>query len=302
MKYAACLVLSLAFTMTFAQGEERLLRINDTEINVRIVGRGSPILIVHGGPGLNHTYFLPHVDKLASSHRLIFIDQRACGKSACVFDSTRMSLNWFVKDMEAVRRKLKLGRVSVLAHSWGGLLGMLYAAKYPENIRSLIISNSVSPRAGEYEAQINQIINSRYNKKDSMRRAQTLQSTAFRDGDLEAYQSLFKISFKQSFYDTSYVDSLHLVLPVDFLKKRKMLFLMAKELSAYDFYPDLKKISCRTLIIHGDFDAIPLELAQTINRSIYASTLVVIKHAGHFPFIEQQTAFFSAVEKFLAKK
>jgi len=160
----------------------------------------------------------------------------------------------------------------------------------------------VSPKAGEYEAQIDQTINSRYSKKDSTLRARTLQSTAFREGDLEAYKLLFKISFKQSFYDTAYIDSLNLVLPKDFLQKRKMLFLMAKELSAYDFYPDLKKINCRTLIIHGDFDAIPLELAQRINKSIHGSTLVVIKHAGHFPFIEQKTAFIDAVEKFLSKK
>jgi proline iminopeptidase len=303
MKYLVCSILFVALSnMAFAQGEERLLKINGTEINVRIIGRGSPVLVVHGGPGLNHSYFLPHFHKLAIKHQLIFIDQRACGKSSGTLDSAQMTLDWLVKDMEAIRKELKLGKVSVLAHSWGGLLGMLYASRYPESIRSLILSNSVSPKVGEYDQQTNQIVNKRYSKQDSALRAQTLKSNAFREGDLEAYSLLFKVSFKQSFFTKSYIDSLNLALPTDFVQKRKTLFFMAKELSDYDFYPDLKKINCRTLIIHGDFDAIPIELAQNINKSIRKSTLAVIKNAGHFPFIEQRSTFFNTVENFLAQK
>lgn len=303
MKCLVCSILLVTLShMAFAQGEERLLKINGTEINVRIIGKGSPLLVVHGGPGLNHSYFLPHFNKLSSKHRLIFIDQRACGKSAGSLDSTQMSLDWFVKDMEAVRIELKLGKVSVLAHSWGGLLGMLYASKYPESIRSLILSNSVSPKVGEYDRQTNQIVNSRYSKEDSILRSETLQSKSFRDGDLEVYKLLFKISFKQSFFNKRYIDSLNLLLPSDFIQKRKTLFFMTKELSNYDFYFDLRKINCPTLIIHGDYDAIPIELAQNINKSIRKSTLVVIKNAGHFPFIEEKSAFFNRVENFLAPK
>lgn len=303
MKCLVCSILLVTLShMAFAQGEERLLKINGTEVNVRIIGKGSPLLVVHGGPGLNHSYFLPHFNKLSSKHRLIFIDQRACGKSAGSLDSTQMSLDWFVKDMEAVRIELKLGKVSVLAHSWGGLLGMLYASKYPESIRSLILSNSLSPKVGEYDRQTNQIVNSRYSKEDSIFRSETLQSKSFRDGDLEVYKLLFKISFKQSFFNKRYIDSLNLLLPSDFIQKRKTLFFMTKELSNYDFYFDLRKINCPTLIIHGDYDAIPIELAQNINKSIRKSTLVVIKNAGHFPFIEEKSAFFNRVENFLAPK
>lgn len=303
MKYLVYSMLLVAVSnMASAQGEERLLRVNGTEINVRIIGKGSPIMVVHGGPGLNHSYFLPHFKKLASKHRLIFIDQRACGQSSGSLDSAQMSLDWFVKDMEAIRKELKLGKVSVLAHSWGGLLGMLYASRYPESIRSLIISNSVSPKVGEYDKQTNQIVNSRYSKEDSTLRAQTLKSKAFKEGDLEAYGLLFKVSFKQSFFNRSYIDSLNLALPPDFVQKRKVLFFMSKELSDYNFYPELNKIKCRTLIIHGDFDAIPIELAQNINKSIHASTLSVIKDAGHFPFIEQKISFFKVVEDFLANE
>jgi proline iminopeptidase len=303
MKYLLTSALLLtALNTGFTQGVERLLKVNNTEINVRVVGRGSPILIVHGGPGLNHTYFLPHLIKLANEHQLIFIDQRACGKSSGTLDSTQMSFNWLVNDMEAIRQQLKLGKVSILAHSWGTLLGLLYGVCYPENIRYLIIANSVSPKSGEYDQRTNEIINSRYSKADSMLRDQTLRSQAFERGDVEAYNLLIKLSFKQTFYNELYIDSLNLMLPSDFLQKRNVLFFMSKELSAYDFYPQLKKIKCRTLIIHGDYDAIPVELSQKINHAIFHSKLLVIKNAGHFPFIEQSEKFVSAVNKFLNGK
>jgi proline iminopeptidase len=301
MKKIVCSIFLLVSAyFVWAQGEERLLNVNGTEINVRIVGSGSPILIVHGGPGLNHTYFLPHFTTLAKRHKLIFIDQRACGKSSGHLDSTQMNLRLFVEDMEAVRKELKLGKVSVVAHSWGGLLGILYASRYPEHISSLVLSNSVSPKSGEYDQQASETTKSRYSRVDSLLQAEILTSEEFKSGHINAYQLLFKIVFKQSFKNQLYSDSLNLTLPPDFMQKRNVLFLMSKELFSYDFYPELKKVKCPTLIIHGDYDAIPLALAQQIKRSIQHSVLLVIKDVGHFPFIEQKSIFFNAVENQIA--
>ncbi|MBX2913704.1 MAG: alpha/beta fold hydrolase [Cyclobacteriaceae bacterium] len=302
MKYLIySLFIVFAMNGPVAKGQERLVNVNNVEINVRTIGKGSPILIVHGGPGLNHSYFLPHFKELESKYQLVFIDQRACGKSSGNLDSTQMTIDWFVRDIEAVRKELKLGKVSVLAHSWGGLLGMLYAARYPQNIRSLIISNSVSPKQGEYDQQINQTVSGRYSYEDSTLRSQTINSKAFKEGDLEVYKILFKISFKQTFKEQAYIDSLNLYLPSDFHQKRKTLDFMSKELASYNFYPQLKRIKCRTLIIHGDYDAIPVDLAQNLNRSISLSQLFVISNAGHFPFIEQKRVFFDLIERFISK-
>ncbi len=294
----------LAFVLNFAhrgvaQNTEHLLQINSTEINVRVIGKGAPVMVVHGGPGLNHTYFLPHLQKLADTHKLIFIDQRSCGNSAEILDSAQMTLDWLIRDMEVVRSELNLGKVTVLAHSWGGLLGMLYASMYPESIRSLILVNSVSPKFGEFDMVTNRITISRYNQEDSALRAQILTSAALSSGDLRAYNQLFRLSFKQSFYDQRFIDSLNLILPNDFVQKRKALSFMSNELAAYDFYPDLKKIKCPTLILHGDYDAIPLELPQKIHRTITTSKLVVIQDAGHFPFIERNQDFVTKVRHFL---
>lgn len=151
-KILSVLVIVFCSYTSPGQGIERLLKINGTELNVNSIGQGRPILVVHGGPGLNHNYFLPHLQKLAATHRLILIDQRACGKSSAALDSSQMTLDWLLRDMESIRNELKLGRVSVMAHSWGGLLGLLYASRYPNSVNALILANTVSPKVGEFQS------------------------------------------------------------------------------------------------------------------------------------------------------
>lgn len=276
-----------------------LMKVNGTELFVRDVGKGSPIIIVHGGPGLSHDYFLPQLMDLAQNHRLIFYDQRASGKSSAELDSTQMRLNEFVRDIDAIRIALKLDKVTVMAHSWGGLLAMKYAVAYPSSLRSLILLNTVAPKSGEFDKEIAANAKSRTTKTDSTRRANILSSPQFKAGDPQAMSDLFKLTFGLSFYDKSYLDSLTMVLPPDFMQKRSKLFMLRKDLSQYDLYDDIKRIAVPTLIVHGDFDSIPMEVAQKIQASIPKSKLVVIKGAGHFPFVEKRVEFNKQVNAFL---
>src|SRR5688572_792263 len=79
-----------------SQDTEGLLPINGTELQVKTIGSGSPIIVVHGGPGLNYSYFLPQLADLSKKHRLIFFDQRASGKSSADLDSAQMTLEMMV--------------------------------------------------------------------------------------------------------------------------------------------------------------------------------------------------------------
>jgi proline iminopeptidase len=56
-------------------------------------GKGEPILFVHGGPGLNHSYFLPFMNRLAGSYHLIYYDQKSCGQAEIPTDTSDMRLD-----------------------------------------------------------------------------------------------------------------------------------------------------------------------------------------------------------------
>src|SRR5712671_1297834 len=90
-------------------------------IYYKIIGRGTPLLIAHGGPGASHDYLLPHLLPLMRTHKLIFIDERGSGRSSKVEDTKQYTVANNIDDIEAVRAALGLGKISLLGHSAGGV-------------------------------------------------------------------------------------------------------------------------------------------------------------------------------------
>ncbi|MEK7251534.1 MAG: alpha/beta fold hydrolase, partial [Bacteroidota bacterium] len=89
--------------------EEGFTQINGTQLFYKIIGKGTPIVILHGGPGLDHSYLLPQMAELAKTHKLIFFDQRASGKSSVDSDTNSMTMKNLVEDVEGIRKAFKLG-------------------------------------------------------------------------------------------------------------------------------------------------------------------------------------------------
>src|SRR5215831_14176590 len=82
-------------------------------IYYKSIGNGPPLLVVHGGPGASHDYFLPYLLPLARKHRVVFIDERGSGRSEKLEDAKLYTVENMVEDVEAVRRSLDLGRVAL---------------------------------------------------------------------------------------------------------------------------------------------------------------------------------------------
>src|ERR1700723_575446 len=111
------------------------------------VGKGEPLVIVHGGPGGSHDYFLPYLLPLARLNKLIFIDERGSGRSQKLDDPAGYTVENMVEDVEAVRQGLVLGKITLLGHSYGGVLAQAYALKYQKNFRHLILCSTFASTA-----------------------------------------------------------------------------------------------------------------------------------------------------------
>src|SRR6059058_5791936 len=127
----------------FAQ-QEGFVDANGIMIYYKIMGRGEPLMIVHGGPGASHDYFLPYLLPLARHHKLVFIDERGSGRSQKLEDASGYTVENMVEDVEAVRVALRLGQVTLLGHSYGGALAQAYALKYQKNLSHLILGSTWS--------------------------------------------------------------------------------------------------------------------------------------------------------------
>src|SRR6202045_2752978 len=106
------------------------------------IGIGKPLVILDGGPGASHEYLLPHLLPLARNNRLIFIDERGSGRSQRLENPSGYTVENMVEDVEAVRQALGLGQISLLGHSYGGLLAQAYALKYQKNLSALILGST----------------------------------------------------------------------------------------------------------------------------------------------------------------
>jgi proline-specific peptidase len=106
-------------------------------------GDAIPLLCLHGGPGANWLHMKPY-EALAQERRVVFYDQLGAGNSAIEVehDPSMWAAELFVEEVGVVREALGLERVHVLGHSWGGMLGMQYAATQPDGLVSLIAESS----------------------------------------------------------------------------------------------------------------------------------------------------------------
>ncbi len=301
MFFAAILCFAAFFNLSCQKSppllvEEGLREINGTQLYTKIMGKGEAIVILHGGPGMDHTYFLPQMAELAKTHKLILFDQRVSGRSSLDVDSSAITMRRFIDDIEEIRKTFKLEKMNLMGHSWGGLLAMFYGINYPQNLKSLIILNS-TPASSELTAKAMP----RLTREDSLQRVEVLNSNAFKNRESVAFEKLFRIHFRSAFYDRSLADSLTLTFQPGFAETSVKLQNLYKDIASYDIHDDLSKINCPTLVVHGDHDDIPLESSQKIHESISKSKFVLLKNCGHFPFIETPDELFKTIRDFLSQ-
>src|SRR5690349_12282598 len=129
----------------------RTREVRGVQIFERRVGQGSPVVVLHGGPGAHHDYLLPGFDVLAHGRELIYYDQRGGGRSPVDRD---IPVGWreHVADLEELREQWGLSRLTLAGYSWGGLLGLLYAVEFPARIERLaLVSPAPAWRAARLE-------------------------------------------------------------------------------------------------------------------------------------------------------
>ncbi len=108
-------------------------------LHVSEYGQGRPVILLAGGPGFNAAYLKP-IWKTLPGYRFIVPDQRGTGLSSMSgIDSSNMSVSRYVDDLELLRKHLKIEKIVIAGHSWGAMLALAYAAKYPVNVDRLIL-------------------------------------------------------------------------------------------------------------------------------------------------------------------
>ncbi len=276
------------------------IAVNGTRLFTEVVGEGIPVVVVHGGPGLDHTYLLPQLARLGRGFQLIFYDQRAAGKSPAKVDTNSMTMETFVEDLDGVRKAYGLERMNLLAHSWGGLVAMFYAIRHPDRLQSLILLNS-TPASAAFRDSSFTTMRARTSREDSLAKAAIVASDGFKTRDPAVMASFFRLLFKGMFAHTKYADSLTITFDSTYPEAQAMLTYLNRDgaLHNYDLFPRLGAIRCPTLIVGGDHDMVSPASNERLHDAIRGSEVVLLKDCGHFPFIEAGDQLFPLLRKFL---
>lgn len=277
--------------------EEGFISTKNAQLYYKTMGQGEPIIIVHGGPGLDHIHMLPF-KKLASDYKVIFYDQRATGNSTGSLDSNSITVDNFVEDLEALRKELKVGKINIIGHSWGAALAAFYSIKYPQNLKTLILLGASA--SSDYLDQYFKNIQKNTIQADRLALKQIAQSQSFKEKQVEAVQNYFQIAVKPLFHNPSLAEILDLTFVEKTAKNQNQINqLLFEETRNFNIYDELSVVKCPTLIIHGESDPLPVEAPRKIHQHIPQSRFVILKQAGHFMFIESPGELFSIIRNFL---
>ncbi len=152
MKYFKCVIIFL-FTAVILSAQDTLITTSDgIQLFVRVKGKGTPCLYIHGGPG-SGSHWLEKFsgDSLEQHFRMIYLDQRGVARSSGTTESN-YSADRMADDFEEVRKALGINQWLTMGHSFGGILQMAYIIKYPESISGMIMINCALSLKHSYES------------------------------------------------------------------------------------------------------------------------------------------------------
>jgi len=268
------------------------------------IGTGAPLVLLHGGPGSTHEYFLPYLLPLARNRQLVLVDERGCGRSQRLEDLAQYNLTEMANDIEAVCGALKLGKVDLLGHSFGGILAQAVAIQHPAGIRRLILAST-----GSSAARVNADFERIKSSLDQQLREQidALEARGIIGAD-GAQLAEYRHLADQAEAPYNYLirqppwDSARSPMGWDVLNQMwgaKSDFHIDGNLRGFDFTQALRKLSIPALIIYGDHDMVSDATAEESQRALAGSVLVKISRSAHMTFVDQNAAFIDAATHFL---
>ena len=259
------------------------------------MGSGPPTIILHGGPGAHHDYLLPGFDALARGRQLVYYDQRGGGRSPV---SREIPVGWreHVADLEALRARWELERLTLVGYSWGGLLALLYAAEFPDRVARLALVSPAPPwRAARDEFE------KRFAEKnlsaDLQAQRSELRKTGLREHDPAQYaKRLFELSVAPYFHDPERARDL-----TPFRVTGRTQQEVWSSLGNYDLRPAISALSVKAIVLHGESDLIPIETARTVAQLLKAE-FYPLSSCGHVPYVEALEEFVRLLDPFLPSR
>ena len=248
------------------------------------------LILLHGGPGYDHSTLRPYFDRYSDTHQLIYLDHRGCGRSTGAQET--WYLDQWADDLAVFCESLGIGSPIVFGQSFGGMVAMHFAARHPARLSKLILSSTAA----------------------QFRLDETVKKMRELGGDRAAEVShQFFSNPSQAAYDTYGEVCLPLysnpnTLEASAFRERAIerpevaLHFFADEMATMDMRAEIANITCPTLVIGGTLDPVtPTLCSQVITDSIGENAcLQMFEGCGHGPHRDDPDGAEKVMRHFLA--
>lgn len=251
------------------------------------------LFLLHGGPGGDHASFKSSSAALRDVAQLVYVDHRGCGRSS-PGDPADYTLDNNIDDLDALREHLGLERISVLGSSYGGMVALGYALRYPDRLANLVlVCTAPSFRFMEDARQFVE----RHGTPEQIRVCQRLWDANFESLDQlrEFYEQMgpvYSTTFKPADFEIGWKRGLRSIVALnrgfgDFMR-------------TFDYTERLHEIRCPTLVLAAAHDWICAPRhSQIIAERIPRSHLKLFANSGHSLASDENAAYLQSVRGFL---
>jgi proline-specific peptidase len=278
----------------------RYVDIGDTRLYVVERGNGYPLLVFHGGPGLDHHSFGNYLDPLADEYRLILVDQRSNGRSDRAPEET-WTLEQMAADVSALAQALELGQYAVLGHSYGAFVVLQHAVEFPDDAAQTIVSSGipsarflehVSKNLAAFEpVELREQVTSSWEREKSV---QTQEEVAELLHDQWPFQFADPHDPRIEEYERRTAGSIY---STDVLRR-----FASAEYGGIEVEDRLHDVTQPVLVLAGRHDrTCSVEASQAITAGAPRGQLVVFESSGHMTFVEENDAYVRTVRDFLKR-
>jgi pimeloyl-ACP methyl ester carboxylesterase len=259
---------------------------------VKELGDGFPLIVLHGGPGMDHTMFRPYLDPLADDFRVLYVDQRGQGRSERV-DPATLSLEVFARDVSLLAEALSLDEYAVLGHSFGAIVTTWHAVNLGTATAYVISGggDSSDKLLADVEASLQAMGEAGIPIADSWEQEQTVETD-------EELKELLRVQMPFHFAGDPPAGYGEETIGTPGVLRH----FANVGYGDFDFTPDLGRVEKPTLLVVGEKDrTTTTRAARVLHHGIAGSELVVVPGAGHMSLVEAQDEYLEAVRGFLRR-
>lgn len=273
---------------------------NNIEIYYQTFGNGNPLIVLNGGPGRSSETFIDLAQKLSSSKRkVILFDQRGTGQSKVkMINEKTIALDLMIEDLESLRKHLGYEKISLLGHSFGGMYAMGYAAKYPQNIKHLILSASGAINIKSMN-HVTDNIKRRLNPKALKEFLFWTNPNEIKKDPTRAKLEVLRITAPVYVYQKKFIPVVEKNLTDLKNYNPHVNKLIWKSMATYNLTDAFKNFKVPTLIIDCEQDFLGKDIPAEIHRNFPGSEFRIIPQCSHYPWLDSPKEYFSLIDKFL---